>query len=237
MKALILLLILISSCEKNRSVKKESKSVEQLISELDSTWSLRDNYDELVDQIKDSPLLVNSFDFDSETAHLDRVLTGSEISKGSTLSQNIANLYKTKTGKDYFLFYYNKYIENDLRYVNNCNINSTPHSMISIDGVSRTIKGSASSYFIEDWDLSIYKSGFTSFWSACRYLSSDMIAKSYNNHLINVGVEILFPVKYKANGGIGGVGRVQSLHGSMILDFCSRSFKNSDGLDILNLCL
>ncbi len=99
--------------------------------------------------------------------------------------------------------WYSQYKLNDQDYVNNC-LGAFPKTFTSArTGQSHTVTSNAS----------------------CRAVTSDVVSTEYFAYINGGGTPVVFPAKIKASGCSGGVapfiGRLQSVHGSMMSDYAS----------------
>ncbi|MGK0367280.1 MAG: hypothetical protein ACI9QD_000414 [Thermoproteota archaeon] len=231
---LALCLFIFSSCKEEVEELAGDATIQEIMNNLNNNWSLKDNQEVIKELIKDSNLDIVNYNESSDTVSFDRFLTDDEIISANAIALRIAEEYDFKSNTTWATNFYDKFHANDQLYVTHCQSHATPYTMPSIDGVERVIN--FDSGFIIEEDGQVYKTGFDSYWSACRYLTSDMVGKEYNQHLIDNAQELNFPIKFKKTGGVSGNGRMQSLNASMIGDFCARSFRAVDNLDTLGLC-
>jgi hypothetical protein len=163
---------------------------------------------------------LNSTEVDAANDIIDSIASEYDVGLKNTIASDWVNLFRT----------------NDTKFGANCSVGTSGHVMTGMDGISYKIVGANSSWqLLNPDDDSVVMSGFNTFRNTCRYITSDYIAKKYYAELGTLRLRLKFPVKIKTTGARNG-GRLQSMTGTMMSDFCNRLFAATDGLDTDNLC-
>jgi hypothetical protein len=241
---LLLLLSLISCNDKTLSalppledlIAPPKKTQAETLSELESRWDLETKITDILPLIEETPASPVSFT-SSLTWNLSRTMNDNEVQAGNLLTDQIMAEYDDALKNTVASSAVTDFRTNDSLYVTHCISGTAPKTMNGVDGKSYTIVYTGSEYQVLNADNSLRQGGLVSYNKACRYITSDDTGKRYVNQLKVHNVRLMFPVKYKKNGGTGGNARIQSVHGSMVADFCARNFAATDGLDTLGLCL
>lgn len=230
------MIILLTACGGSRSKLKLTSDITTVYTyeELQAIYGLALEPEGILDRIKDEESSLASLgplpNYPDAIA-LDRQLTESEILKGDELAGEAAEKYNQTLENEEATKYLAYYKKNDQLYVDFCS-RSVPYTIVSHDGVERIIQNQAGGIqIINSADNSVYQTGFSSSWKACRYLTSDYVGVKYMEYINSGGDHLNFAAKFKKNGGISGGGRIQTLHGSLVGDYCARNFKATDGLD------